>query len=180
METEWDHWVKSQGIISERIHCWGSIAGFLRFGFLLFVIVTLFLCLFLCWWNVCRLPGNLPQQLVEWRSLIVTALELLPFVKLGSTKKAQSFWSANYHSNALFVKLRRILRRIWGFRAMQFLHFKRLQKHILWVCLRTPICVQFMPRGLPSCPRIFSLPDVLEENVLNYSLLLLYIWLRTI
>lgn len=39
-----------------------------------------------------------------------TIVNIFVTVKLGSTKKAQSFWSANYHSNALFVKLRRILR----------------------------------------------------------------------
>lgn len=41
----------------------------------------------------------------------------------------------------------------------------RKQVRPTWLgCLRTPTCVLFTPRGLPSCPRTFSWPGELEEN----------------
>lgn len=44
--------------------------------------------------------------------------------------------------------------------------FCRKQVRHTWLdCLRTPICVLFMQRGLPSCPKIFSWPGELEESV---------------
>lgn len=40
-----------------------------------------------------------------------------------------------------------LFRRIWGSRAMQFLHFRRQQRPTLLVCLRIQISVPSMPRG---------------------------------
>ncbi|PSR99615.1 histone H3.3 like, partial [Actinidia chinensis var. chinensis] len=55
--------------------------------------------------SLLRLLGSLPQPLVESRNLIVTALELLPFVKFESTRRALNYSSASCLSNALSVKL---------------------------------------------------------------------------
>lgn len=38
-------------------------------------------------------------------------------------------------------------------------------RHTWLDCLRTPICVLFMQRGLPSCPKIFSWPGESEGSV---------------
>lgn len=42
----------------------------------------------------------------------------------------------------------------------------RKQVRHTWLdCLRTPTCVLFMQRGLPSCPRTFSWQDEFGESV---------------
>lgn len=46
-----------------------------------------------------------------------------------------------------------------------FLFCRKQVRHTWLDCLRTPICVLFMQRGLPSCPKIFSWPGELEGSV---------------
>ena len=104
-----------------------------------------------------RLPVNLPQLLEEWRSLIVTVLELWHFVKSGSTRRVLSFWSGNCHSRDWFVRLPKISRLIFVSRVMLCWLFKRLPRLTLWVYLRILTSAPSMPSVWPSCPRTFNL-----------------------
>ncbi len=106
-----------------------------------------------------RLPERVPQLLGVSRSPTDIAPELWLFVRSGDIKRALSSLFANSHSSALSVRLPRILRPTSDSRDLLSLPCRRLPRHTWLVCLRIRTCVPSMPRGSPSCPKIFSWHD---------------------
>ena len=111
-----------------------------------------------------RLPVNLPQLLVESRSLTVIVPEPSLFVKSASTKSLLISWSVRHHSSVLSVKSLRISSLIFVSNLLLSWPFKKLLRLTWSVFSRIPTCVPFTPSVLLSCPRIFNSPAEFVES----------------
>merc|ERR1712029_755337 len=107
-----------------------------------------------------RLPGSLLHPLEEPRSPTDTGQELWLFVRSEDTRSPPNFWSE---------KSLRISKLISDFSLPPLALSRRLVRLISLVCLRTPICAQFMPSVSPLCQRTSNWPEESVERELRCS-----------
>ena len=114
-----------------------------------------------------RLPERAPQPLEEWRSLIVTDLELLLSERSEDTRNPPNCWSESSRSRDWSVRSHRTSRPTCDSKAQPLPLSKKPRKLTSSVFSKTPTCAPSTQRGSPSCQKTSNWHEESVENVLK-------------